>query len=85
VRGTAGGRHQQPDRVLCAHTTRTVTHHGQVRVHNRVRHCPGDSQLCRAGHGRPSGSEASTDHLRGGPGRGHVRLWRLLLCRRKLS
>uniref|UniRef100_A0A2S2QY44 Uncharacterized protein n=1 Tax=Sipha flava TaxID=143950 RepID=A0A2S2QY44_9HEMI len=79
VRGAARGRHQQPDRVLGAHTARARAHHRQVRLHHGVLHRAGGGQLRRHGASGPGGPQAAAARLRAQPGRDHRAVRALLL------
>jgi len=79
VRRSAGGRHQQPDRLLGADTARARAARRQVRLHDGVRHVDDDGQLRRASPGGQGRPQAAVDILRGVAGRGHVPVRALLL------
>lgn len=79
VRGAARGRHQQPDRVLGAHTARARARHRQVRLHHGVLHRAGGGQLRGHGAGGPGGPQAAAARLRTEPGRDHRAVRTVLL------
>jgi len=83
VRVSAGRRHQLRARVLGAHTARPRARRRQERVHHAVHRAAGVGELRRGGRGRQGGQETVADTVRGGHGRGHVRVRRLLLSGRR--
>lgn len=83
MRYTAVRRRELSDRVCGAHTTRAGARHGQVRVHNRVRHDAGAVEFRGTRAGGPRGSQTVADRLRADVGRCLRSVRRVLLRSRR--